>query len=151
MSRNLRMSEEALAAYRKRITLPTKATVVAPELRACGLTLPWPPTGNHNVKHANGAHYMTAKHKAFRVEVAARVLEAGLHRQPMKGRLRVTMYACFPDKRKRDIDNLIKPVLDSLMHAGVYADDSAIDELQIFRSDAAFRTKGEIDVLVETL
>jgi crossover junction endodeoxyribonuclease RusA len=49
------------------------------------------------------------------------------------GRLAVEIEAHVPDKRKRDLDNLFKAVLDSLTHAGVWADDSQIDALRIVR------------------
>jgi len=39
-----------------------------------------------------------------------------------------------PDKRRRDLDNLIKAIQDSLQYAGVYEDDSQIDYLTIKRS-----------------
>ena len=35
------------------------------------LTLPWPPTGNHAVKHGNGNHYMRPEVRAYRAAVAA--------------------------------------------------------------------------------
>ena len=40
-----------------------------------------------------------------------------------------------PDHRRRDLDNSMKGLLDALEHAGVYADDSQIDELKIVRGD----------------
>jgi crossover junction endodeoxyribonuclease RusA len=53
--------------------------------------------------------------------------------QPMTGRLQVTIHAHPPDRRRRDLDNLQKCLLDSLQHAGVYRDDSQIDSLTITR------------------
>jgi crossover junction endodeoxyribonuclease RusA len=39
------------------------------------------------------------------------------------------MDAFPPDRRRRDLDNIQKPVLDALEHVGVYEDDSQIDLL----------------------
>jgi crossover junction endodeoxyribonuclease RusA len=39
-----------------------------------------------------------------------------------------------PDKRKRDIDNLLKSLLDSLTHAKVWKDDNQISDLRIYRN-----------------
>jgi len=38
-----------------------------------------------------------------------------------------------PDRRKRDVDNILKALLDALTHAGVYEDDSFIDDLRVVR------------------
>ena len=49
-------------------------------------------------------------------------------------RLRVSIEARMPDRRKRDLDNLPKAVLDALTHAGVWSDDGQIDDLRVWRS-----------------
>ena len=51
------------------------------------------------------------------------------------GRISVSIEACVPDKRRRDLDNMIKAVLDAMQHGGLYADDSQIDELYICRGE----------------
>lgn len=38
-----------------------------------------------------------------------------------------------PDRRRRDLDNINKALLDCLTHAGVYTDDSQIDDLHLVR------------------
>jgi len=50
-----------------------------------------------------------------------------------EGRLAVQVEVQPPDRRRRDIDNLGKSLFDSLQHAGVYLDDSQIDDLRIVR------------------
>ncbi len=49
----------------------------------------------------------------------------------MFGPLAVEIVANAPDNRCRDLDNLLKATLDSLAHAGVYADDSQIRRLTL--------------------
>lgn len=49
-------------------------------------------------------------------------------------RLSMLIDAYPPDKRRRDLDNIFKSCLDSLQHAGVYPDDSQIDDLRITRN-----------------
>jgi crossover junction endodeoxyribonuclease RusA len=56
-------------------------------------------------------------------------------RKHLSGRLHVTLTAYPPDRRRRDIDNLAKSVLDAMQHAGVYLDDSQIDRLTIIRAE----------------
>ena len=48
-------------------------------------------------------------------------------------RIRMEVIAYPPDKRRRDLDNLGKSLLDSLQHAGLYQDDSQIDYLSFER------------------
>jgi crossover junction endodeoxyribonuclease RusA len=51
----------------------------------------------------------------------------------MHGPLRVTLHIHPPDNRKRDIDNVIKIILDSLQCARVYVDDHQVQELHVYR------------------
>lgn len=114
------------------------------------LTLPWPPTINHYYAPGQrpGTYYMTAAARAYRIEVSTRV-GAQRMRQGLTGRLRLCIVACPPDRRARDLDNLLKAVQDALQHAGVYRSDSQIDRLEVERGSV---TKGgRIDVLVEPL
>ena len=53
------------------------------------------------------------------------------------GRLEVDIEAHPPDRRKRDLDNLLKPVLDVLQDYGMFADDEQIDVLRIRRREIA--------------
>lgn len=76
------------------------------------------------------------------------MLERGV-REMLTGRLAVTIHAFPPDRRRRDLDNLMKALLDSLEHAGVYEDDSQIDMLQVFRADIV--DDGEISISIEEL
>lgn len=48
-------------------------------------------------------------------------------------RLYVSLHA--PDRRRRDVDNYAKALLDSLTEAGVWADDSQIRDLRLVWGD----------------
>ena len=50
-------------------------------------------------------------------------------------RLSVEIWLHAPNKRKVDIDNRVKPILDALQRAGVYDDDEQVDELHVYRAD----------------
>lgn len=52
---------------------------------------------------------------------------------PLSGRLRLDVILCFNRAGKIDLDNRAKAVLDSLQHAGVFVDDSQIDDLRLAR------------------
>ncbi len=102
------------------------------------LKLPWPPSVNTYWRSPNkgplaGRILISEKGRLYRTSVYAAILEQiGLKK--IKGKLSVVIVAHPPDARRRDLDNLFKGVLDSITHAGVWADDSDIDELSIARS-----------------
>ncbi|WP_294768603.1 RusA family crossover junction endodeoxyribonuclease [uncultured Rhodoferax sp.] len=96
------------------------------------LTLPWPPTVNTYYRTVNGAMLISERGRKYAKAVADQVLIQRGAKQ-LAGRLNVHIVAMPPDRRKRDLDNLFKGVLDSLTKAGVWLDDSQIDALAIER------------------
>ncbi|MCW8886890.1 MAG: RusA family crossover junction endodeoxyribonuclease [Motiliproteus sp.] len=103
------------------------------------LVLPYPPTVNHYWQHTirNGRHNVNIKQKGavYRVETMYRCKEALKGKSELVGRLGVEVFVSPPDRRKRDLDNILKALLDALGHAGVYQDDSQIDELIVRRQE----------------
>jgi len=75
---------------------------------------------------------ISEKGRAYAKAVADQVMVQRIKRG-MTCKLNVHIVAFPPDKRKRDLDNLFKAVLDSLTKAGVWIDDSQIDYLSIRR------------------
>jgi crossover junction endodeoxyribonuclease RusA len=97
------------------------------------LELPYPPSVNHYWGQAGNHRFIGKKGKEFRAQVMDAVNEAGF--SPLEGRLAVHIALFPPDKRKRDVDNVLKSLLDACEHAGCYENDSQIDELHITRRD----------------
>lgn len=97
------------------------------------LELPYPPSVNHYWGQAGNHRFIGKKGKEFRERVMDAVNEAGI--QALEGRLTVHVALYPPDRRKRDIDNVLKSLLDACEHAGCYENDSQIDELHIIRRD----------------
>lgn len=109
------------------------------------LELPWPPSVNHYWRHVGAKVLISSEGRRYRQHVAAAVLIAG--RPTIAGRIAVSILAAPPDRRRRDLDNMLKAVLDSLAHAGVYEDDSQIDDLAIGRRPPI--KGGQLSVLLQ--
>lgn len=117
------------------------------------LTLPWPPSVNHYWRHPTrgklaGRHLISEKGRAYREAVAEAVLlqARGIH---LGGRLALTIIVHPPDRRRRDLDNVLKALLDAMTHTGIWADDSDIDDLRIVR--AGVQPGGRVSVTASTL
>lgn len=100
------------------------------------LYLPWPPTVNNYYVQGNGkSKYISPRGREFSKEVVACVSEQinFLGGNALDGRLLVEVTLFPPDKRVRDLDNHMKALQDALTCAGVWKDDSQIDQLFIYR------------------
>jgi len=94
------------------------------------IKLPYPPTINHYyARTKSGRVYITKKGTAYRTLVGQMLMIQGVRRT--QGDLEVEIKAFPPDRRKRDVDNLLKALLDSMEHGGAYVNDSQIKKLTI--------------------
>jgi len=110
-------------------------------------TLPWAPSLNKYYRHIGYRTLISREGRTFRKNVCALLARAGGPRMPpVDGRIALLLDAFPPDRRIRDLDNLLKPTLDSLQHAGVYRDDSQIDVLLTRRREVV--PGGRLDVRV---
>ena len=90
---------------------------------------PYPPSVNHYWGQHGNRRYVTKRGMEFRSSVSEMVAELGLDTMSCDLEMFVVLYP--PDKRRRDVDNPMKALLDSMEHAGVYEDDSQIQKLTI--------------------
>lgn len=106
-----------------------------------GLTieLPWPPTANHYWRQVQGRMIISRKGRNYRTKIMA--ILAGLQLEPMDGPLMVEIEIYPPDRRRRDIDNVPKALLDALQYGGAYLDDSQIVILYLRRHDRVIEGK----------
>lgn len=100
------------------------------------LELPFPPSVNTYWRHPTtgrlaGRHLISEKGRAYRQQIMAEAARYQLAK--VEGRVSVHIDAFPPDNRRRDLDNMMKGLLDGLVHAQVIEDDSQIDRLSIQR------------------
>ena len=98
------------------------------------LTLPYPPSvNNYWYRSHNGGLHIGKKGKDFRTEVM--VILNNERVEKLAGELTCNILIYPPDKRRRDIDNVLKALLDALEHGGAFENDNQIRRLTIERGD----------------
>lgn len=104
------------------------------------LDLPFPPTVNTYYRTPTtgklaGRTLISEKGRAYRQLVMD---EAVKYRVPMfQTPVSVSIDVFPPDRRRRDLDNMLKALLDGLVHARILEDDSLINRLLIERCAVA--------------
>lgn len=93
------------------------------------LTLPFPPSINRYWRRNGHRYFIAPAGRAFRTEVEAHCRAAGL--QPIAGDVHLSVSLVPGDRRRRDIDNALKPLLDALTHGGAWTDDSQVKRLVV--------------------
>ena len=100
-------------------------------MEALTLILPWPPSVNHYYRRVGARTLISREGRRYRSRIC--VILKDRIKTTFAGRVRMDINAHPPDRRRRDLDNITKALLDALEHGGVYEDDSQIDRLQIER------------------
>lgn len=95
---------------------------------ALTLTFTYPPQVNNMFTVARGRKIKSAAYRSWMDLNAA--LSKRQRFSAIAGPYRMTMLATAPDKRRRDLDNIIKPVGDLLQTIGAVADDCNMRELR---------------------
>ncbi|GCH02967.1 phage endonuclease RUS [Escherichia coli] len=94
--------------------------------------LPYPPTVNTYWRRRGCTYFVSKAGERYRRDVALIVRQQRL-KLNLSGRLAIKIIAEPPDKRRRDLDNILKAPLDALTHAGLLIDDEQFDEINIVR------------------
>jgi crossover junction endodeoxyribonuclease RusA len=109
------------------------------------LQLPYPPSVNTYWRRSKAGMFISAKGREYKHQVGWACRMMMMETPPFEERLVCTVVAYKPDARKRDIDNILKALLDS-MEDHVYKDDSQIRELHVTLHD---KTEGKEGVYVK--
>ncbi len=111
------------------------------------LELSWPPSINHYWRHVPMRMrssktivkaLISAPGRAYKRQIAAEVAQYSCRDGKSKlglfdGRIRIDVVLCAPDRRRYDIDNRLKPLLDALVEAHVMRDDEQVDLITVRR------------------
>lgn len=91
-------------------------------------TLDMPPSTNALWRNVDGR---TIKSRAYRTWLDTAAYTVSVQRKGVRveGAFSVEIRIARPDRRKRDLDNRIKPLLDALVKGGAIVDDSLCQRL----------------------
>ena len=107
---------------------------------------PYPPSVNHCWGRKGKAVFLSSKYKDFLNDVALVVAGTRLREAPG---YYINLVVAPPDRRARDLDNVLKPILDSLTRCCVWTDDSLVARIHVDRSEP--KKGGEVAVMVGVL
>lgn len=114
-------------------SVATPATLFPAEAPASLLSLefqlPYPPSVNMYWRRVGAKTLVSEEGRRYRKNIMATMR---LRRfTALKGHLEIEIDMHPPDNRRRDVDNVLKALLDGLAKGGAYADDSQIVRLVI--------------------
>jgi crossover junction endodeoxyribonuclease RusA len=103
------------------------------------LELPMPPSANRYWRYVNGKvlkskqarDYIKTIGDLWMVYKAQKKAKAFGKDQ----RLQIYIQVFPPNRIRRDLDNLLKVLMDSLEHAGLFTNDEQIDDIRIMRME----------------
>ena len=111
------------------------------------LTLEYPPSvNNYWERSRHGGMRLTDEARTYK-KLIKWMLVAKKLGKPLEGRISAKLTVYPPDRRRRDLDNVLKAVLDA-MEGAVYIDDSQIDVLVIERGRVIKDGKVTVDIEV---
>ena len=99
-----------------------------------GLELPWPPSVNHYYRHVGPRVLISREGRRYREKIVSLLRENKV--ATYNGAVEINIEAYPPDKRRRDIDNLLKSLLDAFTHGGLWNDDSQVCSLTIKKRES---------------
>ena len=114
--------------------------------------IPGPPQPKERARSGRGGRFFTPSktrlYERHARSCASAARMAQMPRWPLDARYRVHLEVSFPDRRRRDIDNVAKAVLDA-SNGILWGDDCQVDELVMRR--AVDRSSPRVHVVVEVL
>lgn len=121
--------------------------------RMVRLRLPYPPSANRLYRRYRGRVTLSAEVRRFRQLVGElwfvqRLCHGAAH-EFQEGPLSLTVAVYPPDRRRRDIDNILKILCDALQHARIIGDDSQFRRICLSFKES--KSGGELHVEIRKL
>lgn len=91
---------------------------------------PLPPSTNRIWRYVSGRAIMSAEARRYR-ELVFGVVNDAWFGVKILGRVSISIITFM--RPRRDIDNVIKPLLDGLQHAGLFTSDNQVDRIRVSR------------------
>ena len=103
------------------------------------LELPMPPSANNYWRYVNGK-VLKSKDAREYIKIIAQLWMVYKAQKKAKAfskdqRLQIYIQVFPPNRIRRDLDNLLKVLMDSLEHAGLFTNDEQIDDIRIMRME----------------
>jgi len=114
-------------------------------------TIPYPPSVNTYWRFVTN-HFkaprvlLSEKGRAYKAMVAMHINRPTV---PLKGELFMSIVCYPPDRRRRDMDNVLKGCFDALQYAGIYEDDSQIVAFNFRKAEMI--KGGQLDIEISPL
>ena len=94
-------------------------------------------------RNARGVWYTPAKSRAYEKAVGAYALAGRV--RPTSSSLRVSIALFLPDRRRRDVDNMAKSILDGL-NGTAFDDDDQVVELNVTKQIDRENPRAEVTI-----
>ena len=95
--------------------------------QAVEITLPYPPSVNSYWRMVGSKVLISKPGREYRAAVQSALAAAQI--EPISGPMLMVLIIHPPDRRRRDLDNVLKAIFDGCQHGGLYADDNQIKQL----------------------
>lgn len=110
------------------------------------ITVPWPPTLNNLYPSKGKRRVMSEEGRIYQVRFRNALNKQIGNHKTLTGRIGYHMRFLVPDRRRRDLPNVIKAVEDNLTKCGVWADDSQVDDGRFTRGPVTDGGMVEVEI-----
>lgn len=114
------------------------------------LTLPYPPTTNNLFVNVGKGRKKSTEYRAWLDRAGLEIMaqRPQLATRNIAGAYTFSLVAERPDRRRRDLSNLCKPVEDLLVSMGLLSDDSDAESIELRWSGIEPKKPGRVHVTV---